>query len=311
MKTRIIAIGLFLALLLAALPARAQETYKFADRDTCSLYLDIYRPAPEAVRSIDGHEKPVVLFVFGGGFIMGSRQDKYVLPWFQKLTEEGYPVVSVDYRLGMKGYKVGKGIKGLYKASERFYQAQQIGVEDVFSAISFLAENREQLGLDTDNIVIAGSSAGAIISLASAYAVANGQTAGLPEGFRFKGAMSFAGAIISLSGAPKFKSAPCPLLLLHGTVDTAVAYRHFGAFGRGLWGSDYIAEKLQKKGWKYSIYRFKDRTHDVAAYMPHIWPIEKEFLEKCATQGVEMQVDALVDDPSLPTWKAISFNDIY
>ena len=302
-----------LALLQAALPARAQETYKFAERDTCSLYLDIWRPAQEAVRTIDGQEKPTVLFVFGGGFIMGSRNDQYTSLWYQHLNSEGYPVVAIDYRLGMKGYKMKSGFKGLYESSEQFLKSQQMGVEDVFSAISFLAENREQLGIDTGNIVIAGSSAGAIISLASAYAIANGETEGLPEGFRFKGVMSFAGAIISNSGAPKFKTQPCPLLLLHGTADQAVAYHHYGAFGRGLWGSDYLAEQLQKKGWPCCIYRFKDRTHDVAAYMRFLWPVEKDFLEKCATRGLPVSIDAQVDDPSLPTWSdtSISLDDIY
>lgn len=313
MKTRFFSLILLAALLLAASPARAQETYKFADRDTCSLYLDIYRPAPEAVRSIEGHEKPAVLYVFGGGFIMGSRDEEYSVLWFKHLNEEGYPVVSIDYRLGMKGYKVGKGLKGTLDSSNQFLKAQQMGVEDVFLAISFLAENREQLGIDPNNIVIAGSSAGAIISLASAYAIANGETQGLPVGFRFKGVMSFAGGIISISGAPKFKTQPCPLLLLHGTADQAVAYNHFGAFGRGLWGSDSIAKQMQKKGWPCCIWRFKDRTHDVAAYMRYLWPIEKDFLEKCATQGIRVDIDAMVDDPSLPSWSltSISLDDIY
>ena len=297
--------------LAAVLSASAQETYKFADRDTCSLYLDIYRPAGDAVRTIDGHEKPVVMFVFGGGFIIGSRNEKNTVPWYEMLASDGYPVVAIDYRLGMKGYEVGKGLANLAKASDRFCLSQQIGVEDVFSAVSFLAQNKDKLGLDTDNIVLAGSSAGAIISLASVYAVANGAVEGLPEGFQFKGVMSFAGAIISNSGAPKFKSAPCPMLLLHGTADGAVAYNHFSAFGRGIWGSDYIAAQMQKKGWPCCIWRFEGRGHDVAAYMKFVLPVEKEFLEKCCTLGVPMNIDATVDDPSLPTWGAFTLGDIY
>lgn len=311
MRTRITTAGLLLALLYFALPAAAQETHKFADRDTCSLYLDIYRPAPDAVRTIDGKEKPVVLFVFGGGFVMGSRNEPSTVPWFQKLAAEGYPVVAIDYRLGMKGYKVGKGLSNMAKASNRFLLSQQIGVEDVFSAISFLAEKREQLGLDPDNIVIAGSSAGAIISLAAAYAVANGEARGLPEGFRFKGVMSFSGALISTTGAPRFKESPCPVLFLHGTEDKVVAYRHYGAFGRGVWGSDYLAEQFSKNGWPCCICRFKGKDHVVAAYMRHIWPIEKEFLEKAVTQGVALDVDALIDDPSLPVWRKFTLDDIY
>ena len=210
---------------------------------------------------------------------MGQRTDDFTLKWFKLLNDNGYAVVTIDYRLGMKGYKVGKGLRGALKSVDRFHLSQQIGVEDVFSAVSYLAENQDKLGIDPGNLVLTGSSAGAIITLASVYDIACGRTEGLPEGFAFKGAISFAGAIISTSGAPSFDTPPCPVLLFHGTADKAVAYRHLGAFGKGLWGSDFIAERLSKKGYVHSIYRFKDRTHDVAAYHLALWTLEKQFLE--------------------------------
>ena len=258
--------------------AGAQETYPYAERDTCTLYLDIH-----------------------------------VVKWFRKLNEEGYPVVAIDYRLGMKGFKVKKTLGGAQKAIDRFVMSQRIGVEDVFSAVSFLAAHPE-LGIPSDNIVISGSSAGAIISLASAYNIANGNTEGLPQGFNFKGVMSFAGGIISNHGKIKFSQAPCPILLFHGMDDTLVAYRHHGILGLELWGSDYIAEMLMKKGWNCSIWRFKNRAHDVAGYTDCLWPIEKEFLEKNVIQGIPCTVDAVVDDPSLPLWKAwgrLSVDNVY
>ena len=36
-------------------------TFMFARRDTCDLYLDIYRPAEGAVTTLDGKEKPALL----------------------------------------------------------------------------------------------------------------------------------------------------------------------------------------------------------------------------------------------------------
>lgn len=307
-----IPILLLLTLLFTGFSARAQETHRFAERDTCSLYLDIYRPAAGAETVLDGHAKPTVLFVFGGGFVGGRRSDPFVRPWFERLNADGYGVVAVDYRLGMKDYKVGKGLVGAYKACDRFVLSQQVGVEDVFSAIAFLAAHPE-LGVDTGNLVLAGSSAGAIISLASEYAIVSGDelTAVLPEGFRFKGVMSFAGAIISSSGKPKFRSAPCPLLLFHGTADGAVAYEHTGALGKGIWGSSFLAEQLQKKGWNCHIWRFEGSTHDVAAYMDYLWPIEKEFLEKDCTLGIARRTDATVTDASLPKWKPVTMDTIY
>ena len=62
---------LFLLITLGS--ARAQETYRFASRDTCDLYLDIFRPAQDAPTTYQGVQKPTILHVFGGGFIMGER----------------------------------------------------------------------------------------------------------------------------------------------------------------------------------------------------------------------------------------------
>ena len=306
-------IALFLVILTVSLSsAAAQETYLFAERDTCSLYMDVFRPSEGSVTTFEGHPKPTVLFVFGGGFISGQRTNSFTRQWFQRLNDNGYTLVTIDYRLGMKGFKVGKGIKGALQASDRFFLSQQVGVEDLFSAISFLDENKEELGIDPANLVVAGSSAGAIIAQAAEYDILRGHTEGLPEGFQFKGIMAFAGGIISVSGEPRYPSAPCPVLMLHGTADQAVAYHKLSAGGRGIWGSDFLAAQWAKKGYKgYCIYRFKDRTHDVAAYMNYLWDLEQAFLEKNVILGVARTVDATVDDPSLPSWGQVSVDSIY
>ena len=284
----------------------------FAKRDTCDLYMDIFRPTEGSETTFQGHPKPAVIFVFGGGFIMGERSHSWYRPWYQILNDNGYPVITIDYRLGMKDYKVGKGLSGTLKASNRFHLSQQVGVEDVFSAVSFLAENKDSLGIDPSNLVLSGCSAGAIISLACAYDIARGRTQGLPEGFNFKGVMSFAGAIISTSGAPKFDSLPCPILLLHGTADKAVAYNRLAFMGKGLWGSNYLSRKWDQKGFdNYCIYRFTGIGHDVAVYMENLWEVEKEFLEKNVILGAPRHVDATIKDPSLPRRLDVSVDDIY
>lgn len=289
--------------LLFSLSAQAQETYRFVERDTTALYLDIFRPDSGAQTSYRDIAKPAILYVFGGGFVSGSRSDAGIRAWFRRLNANGYTVVAIDYRLGMKGYRMQRSLRGAMKALDRFVLSQQMGVEDVFSAVSFLAVHPE-LNVPADNIVLAGSSAGAIISLASAYAVANGQASGLPAGFAFKGVMSFSGGIISKSGAPKFRKAPCPILLFHGTADKIVAYNRFGLRRRGIWGSSHLASRLKDDGRNYSIWRFNGLGHEVAAYMGVMWNAEKAFLEKNVMQGIPSITDALIDDPSLPTWNS-------
>ena len=98
----------FFALILLAVPVLAQKTYQFATRDTLNLYLDVYEPAPGSQTTFEGHAKPTILFVFGGGFIKGERSNAFQRAWFTRLNQAGYGVVSIDYRLGMKGFKVEK-----------------------------------------------------------------------------------------------------------------------------------------------------------------------------------------------------------
>lgn len=311
MKTRLLLLSLLAAVLLPCFDAAAQESVQFASRDTCDLYMDIFRPSEGADLLFEGHAKPTVMFVFGGGFIMGERTNPFLCQWFQRLCDNGYAVVTIDYRLGMKGYKMGRGLSGVLKASSQFYQSQQMGVEDVFSAVAYLASH--DCGIDVSNLVLAGSSAGAIISLAAEYEIACGRGIGLPEGFNFRGLMSFAGGIISLSGAPRYPSAPCPTLLLHGTADHAVAYKKLGAFGRGIWGSAWLADHYRDKGFPgWCIYRFEGRSHDVAAHMNFLWDIERTFLEQNVILSSGRTVDALVSDPSLPTWYSeFNLDNIY
>ena len=302
---------LLLGLLVTVLSFAQKSTYMVARRDTCDLYMDVYEPA---VIPGDTLQRPTILFVFGGGFIMGQRVDPWVLPWFQILNENGYRVVSVDYRLGLKGVPMKFDLFHLIQSANYTKKAVDMGVEDVFAAVRYLADHQEELGVDMDNIVISGSSAGAMISLSSELEACNRtvRAAILPEGFHFAGVMSFAGAIMSDSGKPEYKRTPCPQLLIHGTEDGAVAYDKMG-FGRwGMFGSSYLVEKvLAPAGYVYQFYRYVGHTHDMAANMMANWPEEKRFLEVSVMGKKPLILDCTLDDPTMPAWQSVSLDDIY
>ncbi len=302
---------LLLGLLVTVLSFAQKSTYMVARRDTCDLYMDVYEPA---VIPGDTLQRPTILFVFGGGFIMGQRDDPWVLPWFQLLNENGYRVVSVDYRLGLKGVPMKFDLFHLIQSANYTKKAVDMGVEDVFAAVRYLADHQEELGVDMDNVVISGSSAGAMISLSSELEACNRtvRAAILPEGFHFAGVMSFAGAIMSDSGKPEYKRTPCPQLLIHGTEDGAVAYDKMG-FGRwGMFGSSYLVEKvLAPAGYVYQFYRYVGHTHDMAANMMANWPEEKRFLEVSVMRKKPLILDCTLDDPTMPAWQSVSLDDIY
>lgn len=297
-----------LVLALLPLSLNAQQTYLVAHRDTCDLYMDVYQPVTDTVA------RPTILYVFGGGFVTGRRDDPYVLPWFKLLNENGYRVVSIDYRLGLKGVPMKFDLFHLIQSAKYTKKAVDMGVEDVFASVRYLADNAEELGVDMDNIVIAGSSAGAMISLSCELEACNRtERAGvLPEGFHFAGVISFAGAIMSDTGKPSYRRTPCPQLLIHGTKDGAVAYGKMGFARWGMFGSSFLVDKVLKPaGFEYQIYRYVGHSHDMAANMMANWPEEKRFLEISVMGRQRLVIDSTLEDPVMPSWESVTLDDIY
>ena len=271
-------------------------TYLFAKRDTCDLFLDIYNPARGSQTKFAGKEKPTVIFMFGGGFIMGTRDDESYHKWFRQLTENGYRVVSIDYRLGLKGSsKVGIAQVNVLD------KAIHMAVEDLFSATEFIIDNAKELGIDPDNMVISGSSAGAITVMQAEYELANRTSwaAALPEGFNYAGVMSFSGAILSREGKVDYKTSPCPTLMLHGTADELVPYKQIAVFNLGFFGGGKLVERFKKYDLNYNMYHFIDYGHEIAGSMDTTLDLQIKFMENNVMQGKKRIIEAWISDPEV------------
>ena len=83
---------------------------------------------------------PAVLWLHGGGMVMGDRFAQLDIP-LDWLDELGAIVVSVDYRLAPE-------VTGTTL------------VDDGYAALLWLADHAEELGADPDRLVVAGTSAG-------------------------------------------------------------------------------------------------------------------------------------------------------
>ncbi len=271
-------------------------TYMFVQRDTCDLFMDVYEPAKGSVRTLEGIEKPTIIFLFGGGFIEGSRDDKGYHKWFKQLTDNGYRLISIDYRLGLKGStKVGVAQVNVLD------QAIHMAVEDLFSATNYIIENAGQLGVDPANIVISGSSAGAISVMQAEYEISRGTrwASVLPDGFNYAGVMSFAGAILSREGKVDFKKTPCPTLMLHGTSDDLVPYKQIKVFNLGFFGGGKLIDRFKKFGLNYNMYHFIDNGHEIANSMDKTLDLQMKFIETNVMQKKMRIVEAWIDDPAI------------
>lgn len=285
-------------------------TYRFATKDDHDLLLDLYMPADGSETSINGKDKPTILFIFGGGFMSGKRDEGIYMEWFRRMTEDGYGIVSIDYRLALKHAEM----KGL-KVVSLLQGAINTAVEDLFSAVSFILENADELGINPYNLVLAGSSAGAITALQADFELCNrtGLAAGMPDDFRFAGIMAFSGAIFSDAGTPKYAREPAPTLMLHGTKDRLVNYKQIWLFNYRFAGADVLTSVFKKKSYNYNTFRFKDRGHEISISMIYTIKEQESFLEHNVIGQEKRIIDTVIDDPSIPSpeWAQVKGTQIY
>jgi acetyl esterase/lipase len=121
-----------------------------------SLHLDLARPRGEG-------PFPVVMFIHGGGWVMGSRKTyhSYMAP----VVEAGYVAVSVEYRL----------------APDHPFPA---ALHDVKCAVRWLRANAARYGIDAGRIGVVGYSAGGQLACLLGTTADNAKlegTGGCPE----------------------------------------------------------------------------------------------------------------------------------
>ena len=250
---------LFLLLGITASAATPEKhTHLYAVKGADSLYLDHY------ISRVEG-KRPCMMFVFGGGFVGGQRDNDMYSKYFNFLTDNGYDVVSIDYRLGLKSLSSTPDIS-MKDVISLLNNAINMAVEDLFSATLYVIENADEWQIDTRQIVTSGSSAGAITVLQAENALCNltPSAAVLPADFRYAGVLSYAGAIFSLKGEPKWKRTPAPIMFFHGSADRQVPYGKATMFGIGFYGPKFLVKEFNKQEWPHWFYDIEYHTHDIA-----------------------------------------------
>lgn len=118
-------------------------------RDEDCLYLNVFTPAA------DGGERPVLFWIHGGGFTLGSGSE--ALYNGGPLAERGdVVVVAIHYRLGALGYAYLGGHGG-----DEWGATANAGQLDQIAALEWVRDNIASFGGSPDNVTIFGESAGA------------------------------------------------------------------------------------------------------------------------------------------------------
>ena len=110
------------------------------------LTLDVF--APGDGQAEDGRRRPVMVFIHGGGFVIGSK-DAPVQDG-SSFARDGIVFISINYRLGVDGFLPIPGVP------------TNLGLRDMLFALEWVRCNAVSFGGDPGNVTVFGESAGAM-----------------------------------------------------------------------------------------------------------------------------------------------------
>jgi len=243
------------------------------------LNMDIYMPDE------DSPSHPLIMFIHGGAFCAGDKEDASVVDMCRWFASRGYVTASINYRLGfhVRSYL---SFFNNESAKQAFRRAEYRAVQDANAAMRYLVSNADEYNIDTHNIFVTGSSAGATTALNMAYMTDQDaakmlgmssyrQLGGLHDSsndiradYTIKSVASMWGALPDLN---MLRNAHTDITLFHGTNDEVIPYaegRLFIGYPRiyeyltdYVYGSLSIHRKASDYAVKTDMYAFEGEGH--------------------------------------------------
>ncbi|MEM9990797.1 MAG: PKD domain-containing protein, partial [Bacteroidota bacterium] len=126
--------------------------------------MDVYLPPASDVAT----DRPLAVWAHPGGFVIGDKGTEGAVLWCTEMAKMGYVAISIGYTKDMVGEISGGTINGAGPAGgavRAVYRAMQ----DARSAIRYMRSEATTFGIDPSKVVMAGSSAGAVMTVNLAY----------------------------------------------------------------------------------------------------------------------------------------------
>lgn len=284
-------------------------TYTYFTKPEEALKVDVYEPTKDTAP-----QRPLLLYVHGGGFAGGKRDEDRHTQFCKIMAQKGYVAATMDYTLVMKG----KSFSCDQAAPNKIETFRLTGL-DISRAVRYFINQKEVFRIDTTKIVLLGSSAGAEAVLHAAYwngCRKNNEEVILSDAFQYGGVISMAGAIVSLDFI-RAKSA-IPTQLFHGTCDNLVPYgaapHHYCAVGDPgylvLYGAYAIAEQLRNLGKPFYLVTGCQGRHEwndkpLFEYVPEI----TNFVYQDILQNKQRQIHLVIPtgQDDCPNYPAFNF----
>lgn len=251
--------------------------------------MDIYQPDGDTETN-----RPLIIWAHGGSFIGGTRADGDMVALSQAFAKKGFVCASIEYRLGFFPFDSANAIKAVLRA-----------VQDMKASIRFFYKDKQTANnykIDTNNIFIGGSSAGAITALQTAYLDKSCEinyyvspttlsAMGGMDGYsgnqcyssKVKGVINLCGA---LGRYGWLEPGDIPFCSMHGTIDGTVKYNR-GMVNPGtplmlLDGSRMLKEQANAIGVNNPFYTWYGQDHvpyaSNSAYMDTTIKFIRDFL---------------------------------
>jgi hypothetical protein len=252
------------------------------------LYLDFYEPEGDTLSA-----RPLVITVFGGAFVAGSRDYADMVEYCTRLAQHGYAAATIDYRLlSIWDLNSTSLIRDAYMAAQ-----------DVSSAIRFFKCHNAEYRIDTAQVFLLGNSAGSIALMCELFMDEDERPAETHEdpdlgSMHSSGFEEYAGFSPAVAGAiPHWggvmdlnvinEEEYVPMCMIHGTDDTTVPYDSGYCFNGILpnvmpymYGSHPIAGRLVELGiTDYELHPFEGEEH--AFYYTILYQLDEEKFNAC------------------------------
>lgn len=193
--------------------------------------------------------KPAILFFFGGGWV-GGTIDQFE-PHSRYFAERGIVAFTADYRV-----------------KSRHETTPFESVSDGKSAVQWLQEHADELGIDPERIVVAGGSAGGHVAastailrdqppslhrMPAALVLFNPVVDTTPAGF---GSTTIGERYMELSCTHHITAQLPPTLLFHGTADKTVPFANAEAFRDRMLQHGNRCELVAYEGEGHGFFNF-------------------------------------------------------
>lgn len=134
--------------------------------------MDIYLPNCDDATHLS--RRPLIVFIHGGAFVAGDKNEVNLQNMCKQFAQRGYVTASIDYRLGFISDEIAWNCNfPSYNCvfatdSAEWYRACYRSIQDGKGALRYLINRHQQFRIDTNNVFVAGESAGSFVALGTA-----------------------------------------------------------------------------------------------------------------------------------------------